>query len=244
MLLVRQHIESIPALDSHYRRENTNKQYFEDCTLNITKIYQLYLDWIPPGTSPVKDWKYRQIFNHEYNYGFSPPKNDICDVCSLFKARQTAGDVTEEYELEFERHHHEKIAIKSDRDKDRLVSDSVVLCFDLENVFSMPQCGVSSFFYKQKLTGYNLTAHAMLRTNNVVTKRYYCAIWHEDQAGRGGNEIASALVVILKHAAIDFSGCNTFVTWSDSCVPQNRNQMMSFAIQNFLQSQSEIETIK
>ncbi len=235
--LVHKHIQSIPTLESHYCRANTQRTFFEDRTLNITKLYALYKDWLPQNEVPVKESMYRKIFNCCYNYAFSPPKKDICDTCSLFEAKKKSGVVSEEEELNFEMHQHEKIRVRKERDKDREVSDTLVLCFDLENVFTLPQCGVSSFFYKRKLTGYNLTAHAQLRTDGHVKKKYYSAIWNEAQAGRGGDIIASGLILILKRVARDFPNSYDYVTWSDSCVPQNRNQMMAFAIQHFLQTQ-------
>jgi hypothetical protein len=148
---------------------------------------------------------YREIFNSEYNYAFAPPKNDICDTCGLFDAKLKSGSITEEVELKFERHQHEKIAVRSERDKDRREKNKLVLCFDLENVFTLPKCGISSFFYKRKLTGYNLTGHAQLiNEDNSVTKKYYSCIWTEAQAGRGGNVLASALTTIIKRVSRDF----------------------------------------
>jgi hypothetical protein len=38
---VREHIMSFPKIESHYRREQTSKFYFES-QLNIAKIYELY----------------------------------------------------------------------------------------------------------------------------------------------------------------------------------------------------------
>ena len=34
----------------------------------------------------VKEWKYNQIFTHEYSLGFHQPKGDSCDKCAEFKA--------------------------------------------------------------------------------------------------------------------------------------------------------------
>jgi hypothetical protein len=243
--LVHEHIQSVPVLDSHYRRANSKKKYFEDHSLSILKLYQMYKDWLPKGNIPVKESMYRYIFNHKYNYAFKPPKNDVCDTCSLWKARQLLqpGLLNEEDEIEFERHIHAKLAVRAERERDRKVQDVVVICFDLENVFTMPKCGVSSFFYKRKLTGYNLTAHATLRHGDNVTVKYYCAIWTEAQAGRAGDDLASALITILKRISKDFSSQNHFITWSDSCVPQNKNQMMAYAIQHFLENQDMVELI-
>ena len=241
---VHDHIQSIPVLESHYRRENTNKKYFEDTTLSVKKLYNRYLSWLPEGKEPVKESMYRNIFDFTYNYEFSAPRNDICDTCSLFDAKSKNGIATVEEELEFEWHHHNKNAVKKDRDNDRKLCDRIIICFDLENVFTLPKCGVGSFFYKRKLTCYNLTAHVQLRTKkNGIIKKYYSCIWNESQAGRGGDVLASTFITILKRVCEDFPDNEHITTWSDSCVPQNRNQMMAFAVQHFLQNQNQIKTI-
>lgn len=242
---VHEHIKSIPVIDSHYRRKESNKKYFEDHTLNIQKLYRLYLQWLPEGKIPVKESMYRDIFNHNYNYGFSQPKNDICDTCSLFDSKLKSSLVMESDEIEFEMHHHAKNFMRAERNRDRQNKDigMVVICFDLENILTMPKCGVSSFFYKRKLTGFNLTAHAQLCIEDKVYKKYYSCVWTEAQAGRSGDVLASALIAIFKRVCKDFPQAQDFITWSDSCVPQNRNKMMAFAVQHFLQNQAIVKTV-
>src|SRR5688572_30441660 len=81
-------------------------------------------------------------------------------------------------------HHHAKNEVKTERGKDRIREGTVVICFDLENIFTLPKCGVSSFFYKRKLTSYNLTAHTSLHLNGVQTNKYYSCVWTETRAGK------------------------------------------------------------
>jgi hypothetical protein len=50
----------------------------------------------------------------------------------------------------FENHVNDKTKTKAERDLDRQ-SDSIVLCFDLENVIPCPRAEVSNFFYKRKI---------------------------------------------------------------------------------------------
>ena len=42
--------------------------------------------------------------------------------------------------------------MRNDRDADRKDKDKFVVCFDLENVITLPKAEMSSFFYKRKLT--------------------------------------------------------------------------------------------
>ncbi|KAG5883677.1 hypothetical protein JTB14_014665 [Gonioctena quinquepunctata] len=64
----------------------------------------------------------------------------------------------------------------------------------------------------------------------------YNAIWHEMICGRSGVHLAKALIRILKSVVNDNPKLKRIILWSDSCVPQNRNSIMSFALQHFLNS--------
>lgn len=65
-------------------------------------------------------------------------------------------------------------------------------------------------------------------------KHVYCGIWTEVQSGRSGNDIASAIFKLLCEILKNHTDITDLITWSDSCVPQNRNQMMSLAMLNIL----------
>ena len=63
----------------------------------------------------------------------------------------------------------------------------------------------------------------------------------ETTSGRAGNDLASALSHLLnnilpKYPAIEYM-------WSDSCVAQNRDQLLSYAQQLYLQSNTRIKSI-
>jgi len=79
--------------------------------------------------------------------------------------------------------------------------------------------------------------------HSSINKKVYCAIWPESLAGRSGNDIASAIIAILKRVAADHPQFSEITTWSDSCVPQNRNSVLSIAIAKFLKESPHIEKI-
>lgn len=62
-------------------------------------------------------------------------------------------------------------------------------------------------------------------------------------SGRGGNDIASAFIKILDRVIDDHPGVTEIVTLSDSCVPQNRNSVIYFAMADFLSRHPNIENI-
>ena len=63
-----------------------------------------------------------------------------------------------------------------------------------------------------------------------------------NKAGRGGNDIASALRKILD-CVFEENDITELTTWSDSCVPQNKNSLMSCSIMDFIRSHRDIQKI-
>lgn len=231
----REHIHSFPRVESHYCRAKTTKEYL-DSNLSIQSMYELYREKCDEqNKAPVKESMYSKIFNTEFNMSFRIPKSDVCDLCGKFQAAKKHQDLTEELVNEHTKHIALKEAMRLERDKDK---KGVIptLSFDLENVISLPRAEISSFFYLRKLNVYNLTAYY------GPTKKIYCAISNETQSGRAGNDIASALIKILE-VVYEENDFTDLITWSDSCVPQNRNQMMSYAIQRFLRNNPNISSI-
>jgi hypothetical protein len=229
---VRKHIRAFPTVASHYCRSDSKKHYL-DSKLCIEQMYRLYLDseFIIDG-NPVKSSKYREVFNTEFNLGFYKPKKDRCDHCEEYK---NLRQPSETQQSDYESHVNRKVLGKLERDVDRAAHnkasedrETAVLCYDMEKVTSLPRAEISSFYYLRKLSCYNLTAHCSL--DNVT----YCALWHEAMSGRAGNHIASAMVKILYALQKDHPQLKKVVMWSDSCVPQNRNSVMSFALAGFL----------
>lgn len=128
--------------------------------------------------------------------------------------------------------------MRQERKNDR-ESKNLVVCFDLQNVIALPRANVSCFFYKRKLNVYNLTAHA----SDGTTKQGYCAIWNEALCGRAGNDIASAVVKLLTKICNNHTDAVDIILWSDSCVPQNRNSIIAYALAEFLQKNCKIRSI-
>lgn len=128
--------------------------------------------------------------------------------------------------------------MRLERDNDKIINPEIaVVCFDLENVINLPKTSVGSAFYKRKLNMYNMTAHVNL------SKQVYCAVWNEAILGRSGNDLASAVIHCLSKIIEDNLFVKEIVTWSDSCVPQNRNYIISTAMINFLLNNPRIKSV-
>ena len=68
-------------------------------------MYDLYTEQCAKkGISSVKQHKYREVFNAEFNVGFLRPKSDRCDYCEESKMNMGKGFTSLEYKKQFERH--------------------------------------------------------------------------------------------------------------------------------------------
>lgn len=231
-----QHIRSFPTVDSHYCRASTSRQYLS-ADLSITKMYALYVEQQP--SNPVSERFYRDQFNHNFNLSFIKPRKDQCDRCVQFSIKNNA---TEDEIEEFNIHRNETNGLKVERDVDRRQQDpfSIVVCFDLQSVFNLPKGFASSFYYKRKINVYNMTATIIFPNKEKFT---YCCVWDEFNNSRGGNEISSCIYKILNTLMVEHPTIQNIVMWSDSCVAQNKNQMMSTAILKFLSDHLQVKSI-
>lgn len=230
---VKNHINSFPRVSSHYCRAKTSREYIQS-DLNINKMYELYEEECKKANlSALKLSMYRHIFVNEFNIDFHMPKNDRCDTCELQK--NNFGEGCSKQQEVYECHNRQKHSMREEKRKDK-GGEIPLLIFDLQNVITCPKSGIGSFYYQRKLNLYNLTA---LYT---PTKRKYCALWTEATSGRTGNDLSSALRVILDQVTEE-NDVTELITWSDSCVPQNRNSFMAYCILDFLKNNPRIKKI-
>jgi len=236
-----QHISSFPTIASHYCRSDTKRLYLES-DLNVSKMYKMYVNLcLLESTPAVGIHVYRDIFNNDFNLSFYTPKKDLCDLCEEYKVLQKVGSkICESKTEKYEEHCLKKSIMRIERDSDSNIDDPKigVLCFDLENVFALTKCNVGSAFYKRKLTAYNMTGHLTVNSKKTV------AIWNAGLVGRSGNDIASAIESILNKVISGNPTIQHIITWSDSCVPQNRNSILSTAIIGWMLRNPSIHTLK
>ena len=86
-------------------------------------------------------------------------KSDRYGKCEEHKVKmQEKIAITKEEEHHYNEHIAEKNAMRNEKKRDKESKDVFLVVFDLENVITLPRAGVECFFYKSKLTLYNLTA--------------------------------------------------------------------------------------
>ena len=165
---VRNHILSFPTVDSHYCRFETTRKYLES-NLNVRKMYDLYAQkCTKEQLKMLKETYYRYIFKTEFNLAFHQLKKDRCDKCEAYKAQKNNSvAVTEIEESNYQEHLSEKTSMRANREADKQ-SGQPVLCFELENVITLPKAEISSFFYKRKLNLYNMTGHLVEPTRLLL----------------------------------------------------------------------------
>ena len=144
---VHKHIESFPALPSHYTRKDSSKTYL-DQSLNVRKVYEMYEEKCRnENIEPVREPIYRQIFNRDFNIGFHKPKQDSCLTCDKYKNGAIQID-------EYEQHINRKEEAREQKAKDKELSQNdpgVHACtFDMQQVLTSPHTSTGTIFYKRK----------------------------------------------------------------------------------------------
>lgn len=235
---IREHIRSFPTMPSHYCRESSKKDYLE-AGLNISIMYRLYSEKCKlENNQPAKLWKYRDIFNNEFNIGFHVPKKDQCDECLSFSNK---NQHTDEETLEQEKHLKRKEAAREHKNeiKDMAIRNPSTVsaaCFDLQQVLQCPHGQASSFYYKRKLSVYNLTLY------DLGTSDVFSYIWPENISARGANQIASCVFDFLKIQAM--KGKQKLYLTSDNCAGQNRNRFMATMLWYFINTTPDVELVE
>ena len=83
------------------------------------------------------------------------------------------------------------------------------LTFDMEKTLPLPKIPTNIVFYKRQLWLYNCGVHS------GKTGKGFCYVWVEGTAGKGAQEVGSAL---RKHLSLNLDlKVKELVLWSDSC---------------------------
>lgn len=193
LAFVREHIESLPAVSSHYCRKDTTRLYLEEKLASVRNVYRLYVEECErcrPGQKPVSLPTYRRIFTKEYRLSFHKPKKDKCVNCEGFKntpehlrddALRGAQDAhLQEKQATYAEH-------KADQTKAGQQPDFTCASFDLEKVLNTPHGNNCLLFYSRKYAVYNLTVY------ESHTRNGYCNLWGECDAMRGANEVGTCV---------------------------------------------------
>ncbi|CAH2003795.1 unnamed protein product [Acanthoscelides obtectus] len=88
---IRNHINSIPRIESHYCREYSNTQYI-DGSKTVAQLHRDYVESYKQAEKPYGNYlMYSRIFNSEFNIPFFSPKKDQCTDCVAFQIASGEG---------------------------------------------------------------------------------------------------------------------------------------------------------
>ena len=73
--LIKEHIKSFPIVESHYTTEQSSRTFLGS-NLNLTKMYELFLEKYISTENLPKKCSYNKVFMKNFNLGFHKPKKD------------------------------------------------------------------------------------------------------------------------------------------------------------------------
>lgn len=235
---VNAHIESFPAMESHYTRKSSERKYL-DSNLTITKMYDLYKQQRQQDgdTELVSLITYRRIFCKNYNLSFFHPKKDQCLTCSRYQ--QASPDEKQRLEADYEYHLRRKNesqeAKAADKERAKMDESFMSVTFDLQSVLQIPSSEVSLTYYMRKLTMYNLTVYEAAPPNKA-----FCYCWTEINGKKGSCEIGTCLLKYIRTLPPEIKHLSLFC---DTCGGQNRNQQIA-ALLLYVVQNSHLEIVE
>jgi len=140
-------------------------------------LYEKYVEHCQStGIRPQKLHLYKEVFNSEFNISFLKPKKDRCDMCEA--AKVNGSKLSQEDVARHEKHRTNVRTAHAERTTDRDDKERCVVCFDMQNVFALPEANISNFFYKRKLNVFHLTAHCSITRQWIsVARKCEWQVW-------------------------------------------------------------------
>ncbi|KAL4083738.1 hypothetical protein QTP88_029054 [Uroleucon formosanum] len=232
---VKDHINSIPRIESHYLRAQSTREFIEGGK-TLTQLYRDYKALSEANNkSFVKESMYRYIFNTQFNISFFTPKKDQCEECESNK-----NNDNEQYDnTSFLKHLEEKHLAREEKEVDKKRSSIELICavYDLQAVLTVPRGDVSVFYYISKVANYNFTVC------EIQSMEAFCYLWHEGEAHRGPNEIASCLFKFIQKKSEERTNDFEIIFYSDNCGGQNKNKFIIGLYQYALKVFPNLKTI-
>lgn len=222
---IKNHINSIPRIESHYTRARSSREYIEGGK-SLADLHRDYVEECKTkNVSHGKYLMYHKIFNEEFNISFFSPKKDQCATCATYV--NASDSEKERLKDVYENHISEKDLSRNEKqiDKEKVNENYVVACFDLQAVLQCPRGDISVFYYLSKLNVFNFTVYECKKkpkSDNCI-----CYVWDETRGKRGANEIGSCLLKYLEErSSKNTSGELEFVFYSDNCIGQQKNRFI------------------
>ncbi|XP_046970419.1 uncharacterized protein LOC124537590 [Vanessa cardui] len=215
---VRDHINSIPRIESHYCRAQSKREYIEG-GLTVAALHRNYVEKCNSENKQHVAYQiYYNIFMSEFNISFWKPKKDQCEECTSFDNSEEKSKLQGKHE----EHLKEKSLSREEKEKDKnnVTENFIVSVYDLQAVMPCPRGEVSSFYYISKINLLNFTI------TELGSKATTCFVWHEGEGARGVNEIGSCVLMYLENLNNKATEVFDVVFYSDNCCGQQKNKFM------------------
>lgn len=219
-LYLREWLESLPKLSSHYCRKDSQKLYLEQVFRTKIDLYRVYETYCKDNDKktyivsfPIFDDMLTQM-----NISLYKPKKDKCDVCCSFETNNIN-------EMDYKNHLERKDRARKEKEDDKakaLRGETYTLVVDVQAVKICPVINASAIYYKMKLNCHNFTVY------NLATHQSTCYWWNETEGDLSASTFASFLIHYLKEKCSDPK--LPIVIYSDGCCYQNRNVVMANAL--------------
>lgn len=236
---IKDYINSIPRIESHYLRATTSKEYISE-SKTITDLWKDFNQQQKEKSRPECDyWLFINTFNKDFNISFFQPKKDRCETCLAYELAPVNSKM--ELKTSYDNHLVEKELCRQEKRTDRENIDKTHICavFDLQSVMLCPS--PSYFYYSSKINCLDFTITELNKTQSEVNRAYgdvFCYFWDETQGQRGANEIGSCILDYLNNLSLNHPNEELNITfYSDNCTGQNKNKtiaaLYSYAVAHF-----------
>ena len=221
---LREFLDSLPKMPSHYYRKDTKKLYVEPFFKSYADLYEEYTK------QNIQSMSRSSFMKEIASMGISVfhPRKDRCDICCSFDTGNIGQD---EYVI----HRQKKDLAQKEKEKDKLEADGAesttkVITVDVQRVLLAPCLLASALYYKTKLQVHNYSVF------DLSNKDTMCYLWNEAEGSMSANEFASCLIDYLTENMLQFNRC---IIFSDGCTYQNRNHVLASALRHFCKNQDK-----
>lgn len=222
---IKNHIQSFRCVPSLYPRQGRPRRKYLPATLSIMAMWRMFRKAHKKDThfTECTYEQYRLVFNTCFNLGFGTPRTDICSECEdkIQGLKNTVDGIARvQLALELLLHEHEARKFYALLNEE-FNETTAVFAVEMMQTQPLPRVPIGEAFQARHLWLYILGFVRHFGRHCRQT-RGDCIVyaWTENQAGRGCDEIASAVVDFFRRFAAVNPHIRTVRIFSDSCAAQ------------------------
>ena len=164
--IIREFLEFLPKLPSHYCRQNSTKLYLQADIKNTEALYDLFKQYLIEQDKPIISLTTLKRELKEQNISFYRPKKDQCDVGVGFKTNNISQEQFDEHNVQKQKAREEKRKDKDDKDWSH-----AVYTVDVQAVLICPRIFASALYYKTKLACHNYTFFNLNSAHSAIERK-------------------------------------------------------------------------